>query len=198
MYEYIKGKIKTVGNDYLVVDNSGIGYRIYTSDTTLIGLEAGDEEKTIYTYLHVREDIMQLYGFNDKEQLSIFIMLINISGIGPKVGLSLLSTLTPRAIAFAIVEENVKELSKAKGVGKKTAQRIILELKDKFRELEKKGIKVSGQMDEEQNVQADEAKTALMVLGYTRRQSQEAVNNCLAKSENLEDLIKKCLLYLNE
>ncbi len=198
MYEYIKGKITAVGNDYLVVDNNGIGYRIYTSDTTLAGLKPGDDKKTIYTYLHVREDILQLYGFGDREELSIFVMLIGISGIGPKAGLALLSTLTPRAIAFAIAGGDVKELSKAKGVGKKTAQRIILELKDKFREMEKNGAAVPGVTDEEGNVTADEARTALMVLGYTRRQSQEAVNSCLGESAGLEDLIKRCLVYLNE
>jgi Holliday junction DNA helicase RuvA len=198
MFEFLKGSIAAVGSDFIVLENNGVGYRIYTSDTALGHLKPGEDETTIYTYMHVREDILQLYGFCDKEELSIFRMLINISGVGPKAGLALLSTLTPRTIAFSIAGGDVGELSKAKGIGKKTAQRIILELKDKFKEMEKSGVVIPSAGRNVDNSMADEAKTALMVLGYTGRQSQEAVNGCIGDSEGLEDLIKSCLVYLNE
>ncbi|MFO7611874.1 MAG: Holliday junction branch migration protein RuvA, partial [Clostridia bacterium] len=149
-----------------------------------------------FTYLHVREDIMQLYGFSDKEELALFTMLIGISGIGPKAALSVLSAFTPRAVALAIAGNDANELSKAKGIGKKTAQRIILELKDKFKELERESQ--SGEDKEHpENVVADEARTALMVLGYNPREAMKAVENCIEDNMTVEELIRKCLLDIN-
>ena len=196
MYEYIKGIVAATGTDYIVIENNGIGFKIFTSVNTMAKVETNDSNVMMHTYLHVREDIMVLYGFADKEELSLFNMLIGISGIGPKAGLSILSTFTPRAVAVAIAGNNPKELSKAKGIGKKTAERIILELKDKFKALQKDllpGEKTASEMD----TVAEEAKTALMVLGYSPNEARKAVDVSLGENLTLEELIRGCLKYLN-
>ncbi|MCK5758675.1 MAG: Holliday junction branch migration protein RuvA [Clostridiales bacterium] len=196
MYEYIKGIVAATGTDYIVIENNGIGFKIFTSVNTMAKIEKNDSNVMMHTYLHVREDIMVLYGFADKEELSLFNMLIGISGIGPKAGLSILSTFTPRAVAVAIAGNNPKELSKAKGIGKKTAERIILELKDKFKALQKDllpGETTASEMD----TVAEEAKTALMVLGYSPNEARKAVDVSLGENLTLEELIRGCLKYLN-
>ena len=197
MYEYIKGGVTVTGADYIVIENNGIGYKIYTSVNSMAKLQANDRDVLMHTYLHVREDIMVLYGFTEKEELALFNMLIGISGIGPKAGLAILSTFTPRAVALAIAGNNPKELSKAKGIGKKTAERIILELKDKFKALEKEAVR-GEEADPRDNVVGEEAKTALMVLGYSPREARKAVDGCMEENITLEVLIRSCLKYLNE
>ena len=196
MYEYIKGRVAATGADYIVIENNGIGFKIFTSVNTMAKVKINDSNVMIHTYLHVREDIMVLYGFADKEELSLFNMLIGISGIGPKAGLSILSTFTPRAVAVAIAGNNPKELSKAKGIGKKTAERIILELKDKFKALQKDLL--PGETTAlEMNTVAEEAKTALMVLGYSPNEARKAVDVNSGENMILEELIRGCLKYLN-
>lgn len=196
MYEYIKGSVAAVSADYVVIENNGIGYKIFTSVNSMARLNVNDRDVKLHTYLHVREDIMVLYGFADKEELSLFNMLIGISGIGPKAGLSILSAFTPRAVALAIAGNNPKELSKAKGIGKKTAERIILELKDKFKALEKEAV--SGKKaDTEADTISEEAKTALMVLGYTPNEARKSVETSIEENMTLEELIRSCLKYLN-
>lgn len=196
MYEYIKGTVVSTGIDYIVIDNNGIGYKIYTSVNTMAKIDINDNNVVIHTYLHVREDIMVLYGFADNEELSLFNMLIGISGIGPKAGLSILSTFTPRAVALAIAGNNPKELSRAKGVGKKTAERIILELKDKFKALAKDVLPGDNTSLEISTI-AEEGKTALMVLGYSPNEARKAVEDCLEENMTLEELIRGCLKDLN-
>ncbi|MDX1359503.1 MAG: Holliday junction branch migration protein RuvA [Clostridia bacterium] len=198
MYDYIKGSVVDSGTDYIVIENNGIGYRIYTSVNTMARFNKGDKDVRVHTYLHVREDIMILYGFADKEELSLFNMLIGISGIGPKAGLSILSTFSPRDVALAIAGNNPKELSRARGIGKKTAERIILELKDKFKALEKEAAAADQGPVLKDNTMAEEAKTALMVLGYTPREARKAVEESLEENNTLEQLIRNCLRYLNE
>lgn len=196
MYEYIKGNITNTGKDFLIIENNGIGYRIFTSNNTLAMYQKNDIKVTIFTYLHVREDIFILYGFAKKEELSLFNMLISISGVGPKAALSLLSAFSPQAVALAIAGNNPDELTRAKGIGKKTAQRIILELKDKFKVLEKEamlGIKANFM----ENTVIEEAKTALMVLGYNPRESGKAVDVSFEENITVEKLIRKCLNYMN-
>lgn len=194
MYEYIKGIVAEKRNDIIIIDNNNIGYSIFTSINTLAKTEMNETYK-IYTYLHVREDIMKLYGFIDKDELNLFIMLISISGVGPKAGLSILSTLTPKEIALAIATGDDKVLSKAKGIGKKTAQRIILELKDKFKSLQIE------QMDDtiitSDNNIAEEAVTALMVLGYKSKESKTIINKVIDKDDTIEMLIKKALNHIS-
>lgn len=196
MYEYIKGKVTSKKTDCVVLEAHGIGYRIYTSLNTISFLGDTQEEVILYTYLHVREDIMALYGFGDRQELSIFQMLIGVSGIGPRGALSLLSVFQPQSVALHIATNNITELSKASGIGKKTAMRIVLELKDKFRNLEIKEVEVVDQEPAITTLQ-EEAKTALMALGYTFRQASSAVKTVFDEKDKIETIIRKALNHLN-
>lgn len=190
MYEYIKGKLLAKKHNYIVVENNGIGYKINTSVNTMSKLNTSDDV-LLYTYLHVREDAMLLYGFSQEEELFLFNMLISISGIGPKVALSLLSVLSFQDIATAVVCEDSNTLSKAPGVGKKTALRIILELKDKL-----KGIALDDVEAKEQIARSDkysEALNALMVLGYNMKDARLAIDTVYVEEDSLQDMIKKAL-----
>jgi len=196
MYEYIKGSVISLYSDYTVIENNGIGYKIYTSENSMSKFKAGDRDVIMYTYLHVREDIMVLYGFAEKEELSLFNMLIGITGIGPKAGLSILSAFTPRDVAISIAGNNPKELTKARGIGRKTAERIILELKDKFKAIEKE-LLTGTEITFENDSIADEAKTALMVLGYSLKEARNTVESSIVDNMTLEELIRACLKSLN-
>lgn len=131
MYAYIKGELADIEEDSLVIEAGGIGYRIYVPGNAFAQACPGEELK-VYTYLQVREDAMQLFGFQSREELRIFKMLIAVSGIGPKAGLSILSVLSAEELKYAILGGDAKTIARAQGVGAKTAQRVIIELKDKF------------------------------------------------------------------
>lgn len=131
MYAYIKGELADIEEDSLVIDAGGIGYRIYVAGSAFGQAHLGEELK-LYTYLQVRDDAMQLFGFQSKEELRIFKLLISVSGIGPKAGLSILSALSAEELKYAILGGDAKAIARAQGVGAKTAQRVIIELKDKF------------------------------------------------------------------
>lgn len=189
MYEYIIGKVILKENNKVVLENNGIGYGIQTSNKSLD--DATINEKIIFhTYLHVKEDAFLLYGFSNKEELILFKMLISISGVGPKATLSILSTLSPNKFALTIATNNDKELSKAKGIGKKTAQRIILELKDKFKSIE---LLEENEVIDNSNLILEEAKMALMVLGYKASNAIKVINKIYIKGDMIEDIIKKAL-----
>ncbi len=195
MYDFIKGTVTSTAREYAVIENNGIGYKIFTSANTLSRIITGDKDTTLFTHLHVREDAMMLYGFSDREELSIFEMLIGISGIGPKVALGVLSTFSPQAVAISIASDNPAELSKAKGIGKKTAMRIILELKDKFKALEKEEMIMES--DEGSNGVVEETKTALMVLGFKAGEALKAAGENYEEGLTVEGLIIKCLRKMN-
>ncbi|MDY4975339.1 MAG: Holliday junction branch migration protein RuvA [Clostridia bacterium] len=191
MYHYIKGTVVLKGTNYLVIDNNGVGYRIFTSDSVLQRISVDKNEK-IYTYLHIREDLMELYGFLTREELSTFEMLISVSGVGPKVGLSLLSTVPPSEFALAVVTNNVKAITRAPGVGPKVAQRIILELKDK---LKNDQLIQEAVMYEEPAVDANEAVSALMVLGYSQGEAKKAVA-AAGEGASTEETVRQALKQL--
>lgn len=191
MYHYIKGTVVLKGTNYLVIDNNGVGYRIFTSDSVLQRISVDKNEK-IYTYLHIREDLMELYGFLTREELSTFEMLISVSGVGPKVGLSLLSTVPPSEFALAVVTNNVKAITRAPGVGPKVAQRIILELKDK---LKNDQLIQEAVMYEEPAVDANEAVSALMVLGYSQGEAKKAVA-AAGEGTSTEETVRQALKQL--
>ena len=132
MYSYIKGTLEEISEDQIVVENHGIGYNIRISARMLDVLPTRGEEIKIYTYLYVKEDAFSLFGFPSRDELEMFKLLINVSGIGPKGGLAVLSVLSANDLRYAIVAEDVKTISKAPGVGSKTAKRLIIELKDKI------------------------------------------------------------------
>ena len=194
MYSYIKGIIEEISLDHVVIGNNGIGYKINASANTIMKLQLGCECK-IYTKLIVKEDDMSLCGFYDKEELRMFELLTSISKIGPKVGLGILSFASPKQIGAYILSEDIGKLSKAPGVGKKTAERIVLELKDK---IDKNNVEFEATLLTSQPavVSQDEAVDALVALGYSLQESKDAVQKCKKDGLNTEDIIKKSLSYL--
>ena len=194
MYSYIKGTIEELYLDHIVIDNNNIGYRINVSSNTLKDLQLGNMAK-IYTKLIVREDDMSLCGFSTKEELEMFELLTSVSKIGPKVGLGILSFASPRQLGAYIVSEDIAKMSKAPGVGKKTAERIILELKGK---IDKQNIEFEPTLLSQAPVAVsqDEAVDALIALGYSTAEAKEAVDKCKKTGLNTEDIIKKSLSYL--
>lgn len=194
MYSYIKGTIEELYLDHIVIDNNNIGYRINVSSNTLKDLQLGNMAK-IYTKLIVREDDMSLCGFSTKEELEMFELLTSVSKIGPKVGLGILSFASPRQLGAYIVSEDIAKMSKAPGVGKKTAERIILELKGK---IDKQNIEFEPTLLSQSPVAVsqDEAVDALIALGYSTAEAKEAVDKCKKTGLNTEDIIKKSLSYL--
>ena len=196
MIAYIKGKIAYKHNEYIRVETNGIGYKIFTSLSSVQAMGPVGDEVKMYTYLYVREDIMSLYGFCTQEELSMFELLISVSGVGPKAAVSLLSSITPSKFSLAVITDDAKTLTKAQGVGSKMAQRIILELKDKI----KKEQLVATEKLKEESVPADgentripEAISALMVLGYTPIEASRAVSAVYSDDMDLESIIKNAL-----
>lgn len=195
MIAFIKGIIEEKGLDYIVINNNDIGYivNIPQRDVEESG-ETGDVVK-VFTYHYVREDQMALYGFMHKESLSMFKLLINVTGIGPKAALSILSQMSPQEIAIAVMTNDEKSLCRAQGIGKKTSQRIILELKDKLKNYEIKADKIDNDDNFDSN-EANEAIEALMSLGYTREEAAFAVNKVYKEEQTVEDTVKNALKTL--
>jgi len=196
MIAFIKGKVADITEDAVILENSGMGYRIFTPSTVQAQISAGSEVK-LYTYLNVREDAMQLYGFLTKDDLKVFKLLITVSGIGPKAGLSVLSVMSGNDLRYAVMSGDSKSISKAPGVGAKTAQKVILELKDK---LKIEDIFDTSEKAEILNIsdrQADimkEAALALAALGYSQTEAMKAVRGCEITDETtVEDLLKLAL-----
>lgn len=197
MYEYIKGKLAYRGLEYVVVENSGIGYKVMTSEHTATQLQAG-EEVTLFTELIVREDYMGLCGFSTREELKVFQLLTTISGIGMKVALSVLSKMPYMDLTRAIMMGDVKSLQKAPGIGAKTAQRIVLELKDKLSksleniplplEMAAEEVRMMGQ---EQNLR--DAMDAMIQLGYRPADVEKIFAAMGNVNGTVEDLIRQAL-----
>lgn len=198
MFEYIKGSLVNICEGYIVIDVNGIGYKIYTAVNDPKLNSSLNKDVIIYTYLYVKEDIFDLYGFIDKENISAFKMLISVSGVGPKAALSVLSSVNASEFAVAVACSDIKTLTKAQGIGKKTAQRIILELKDKIsKEDYDENILNSPVSSDKDNV-AQEALNALIVLGYSSNEASRAVKKVYTDGNSIEDLIKKALKQLSE
>ncbi|MGL5245450.1 MAG: Holliday junction branch migration protein RuvA [Sarcina sp.] len=199
MYEYIKGEFKGINKDYIIVEVSNIGYRIFTSGNTMANMPKVSEEVMIYIEQIVREDFIGLYGFTTKEELEMFKLLLSINGVGAKAALSLLSISTVNNLKYAIIIADEKHIIRAPGIGKKTAQRIILELKDKLKIDE---IMQETQLDiinisEEDNYsyRIQEVLEALVALGYTEKEAEKAIGK-INKTETIEMMIKESLKIL--
>lgn len=194
MYYYIKGTLVQKNDNYIVVDANGVGYMIYTSLNSMQNVGEVGKKITIYTYLHVREDVMDLFGFTTIEEKNMFMQLISVSGVGPKAALSILSVTTPAKFAVAVITNDVKTITKASGVGPKMAQRVILELKDKMKtdELE---IDLEDESDDILSDNRSEAISALVVLGYSSNDAQKAVKG-IDGTLSVEEIIKKALAGL--
>ena len=199
MYEYIIGKYKGINKDYIIVENNGIGYKIFTSGATMASMPKIDEEVKVFLEQIVREDFLGLYGFDTKEELEMFKLLISINGVGSKAALSLLSISRINNLRYAIMMGDEKHLCKAPGIGKKTAGRIILELKDKIKKEDLvEGIENSGEFEDiiPQNASnIAEALGALLALGYSEKEADTALKK-VDKTDTLENIIKSCLKVL--
>ena len=182
-----------------VIDCGGVGYACKTSQTTCASLTVGKKAK-LYTYLHVGENIFDLYGFADQEELNCFQMLISVSGVGPKAALAILSTAPTSQLALSIITGDAKLLTRAPGVGKKIAQRICLELTDKLAKQQDtkglSGIPAAVPMAADSTAAVSEAVSALMVLGYSQSEAMGAMEGLSAENATAEDLIKACLKKL--
>ncbi|MDE6904326.1 MAG: Holliday junction branch migration protein RuvA [Lachnospiraceae bacterium] len=186
MYSYIKGTLEEIGEDYIVVDNHGIGYRIYVPGSVLDVISPVGGEVKVHTHLNVKEDAFNLYGFMTKDDMKVFQLLLGVGGIGPKGALAILSVMTTDDLRFAVMGGDAKAIAKAPGVGAKTAQRVILELKDKLKiedVFEEKDMPPS-QGNAQGKTVKNEAVQALVALGYS---STEALS-VLSKIEITEDL----------
>lgn len=198
MFSYIRGKVAEKGTGYVVADVNGVGFKIFTSANTLqdASLTTG-AESTFYTYLYIKEGIMDLYGFSTKEELNLFELLISVSGVGAKGAVAVLSVTTPSNLALSIVTEDIATIKKAAGIGTKTAQRIALELKDKIKNESIVSKNTDAFMDMSTASSADsEAVSALVVLGYTQAEAQKAVASCGADSDDVEEIIRQALKKL--
>lgn len=194
MIAHLKGNLVIKSEEYIVIEVQGIGYKVYMSKTSIDELKEGKEIK-IYTYLKVREDDISLFGFNSNEELHMFELLISVGGIGAKSAITILSNITPSKFALAVITNDVNTLKKLQGIGPKTAQRIILELKDKIKTEEAMELPSENKQEtEKQEENQEELIQALQVLGYRRYE----INTILPKikADSLEDKIREALQYL--
>ena len=197
MYAYIKGSLEVKSINYVVVENGGIGYKIYMSAKSIgtIG-NIGDQVK-VHIHYHVREDDISLYGFNSEEELRMFEILINVSGVGVKSALTMLSDITPSSFALAVINDDVTRLTKVPGVGKKTAQRLILELKDKLKSEDITCEEIEVEEKKNNNINND-AVVALQVLGYSKKEAETVLEKVDTKDLSIEETIKQALKILSK
>ena len=197
MFYYLNGTVAEIAAGLAVIDCGGVGYACATTNYTLSQLKKGERAR-LYTYLHVREDIFELYGFASQQELNSFKMLIGVSGVGPKAALAILSATTPQNLALSIVTEDEKALTAAQGIGKKIAQRIILELKDKLAK-EQSSFTVpsgggSGAVPKPLGgSKSGEAAAALAVLGYGSQEISTALKGIDMDALPLEEIIRQAL-----
>ncbi|HAG68568.1 MAG TPA: Holliday junction branch migration protein RuvA [Lachnospiraceae bacterium] len=201
MIAYLKGTVAAIYEQQIVLEVNGIGYNITMAGSSLDILGGIGEEKKIYTCLSVREDAMQLYGFLTKDDLDLFRLLIQVSGIGPKGALSLLSAMTADDLRFAIVSADAKTISKAPGIGAKTAQRVIIDLKDKISLKDALEAEFGGAESDTANISGgaqSEAAEALVALGYSQASAYKAVRTVASEAgDDVERLLKLALKVIN-
>lgn len=190
MYSFITGIIEEKNENYVVLNNNGMGYEIWASSHTINSLPPVGEVGTLYTYLYVREDAFMLFGFSTKQEKEIFLQLITVSGIGAKSAIGILSGAGPNDIVKAIVTGDVKLISSFKGIGKKTAERIILELKGKFGELPMETMLNDNFVE---STATEEATMLLTNMGLTRMEATTLVKQVADADDTTEDIVKKAL-----
>lgn len=197
MIEFIKGKIEYFDNNYIVVESNGIGYKISAGTKTISHLCSQSGNVKVFTYMSVSENGISLIGFEKHSQLKLFYRLINVSGIGPKAAMNILESIEINELITAIVTSDIDSLSKAPGVGKKTAQRIVLELKDKLTTEEITAnfeqTEINDILDVTTNSSKSDAVEALESLGYSRSEAVKAVSSVYKESDSVEKIIKAAL-----
>lgn len=198
MISYIKGELVEVTGEAIVVENNGMGYEIKVPLSVIGQLPMTGSDIKVYTYLYVREDIVCLYGFLAMDDLGIFKLLITVNGIGPKGALGILSAISPDDLRFAILSDDAKTISKAPGIGAKTASKLIIELKDKLKledVFEKKLLNQEENLSFSENTDAkNDAMQALIALGYSGTDAMKAIRNIQITPEmSTEDILKQSL-----
>ena len=201
MLAYIEGSLEIKTNNYAVIDVGGLGYKVNMSKKAIEAVgDIGDKIK-VYTYFRVREDDISIFGFNTNEELRMFELLLSVSGIGAKVALTILSSIEITEFALAVITDDVNKIVKIPGIGKKSAQRIILELKDKLKaqQLEDAEEQETKESKKEKNNEAEEeAIAALQILGYGKKEIEKAFEKLANKEVSVEELIKKGLTILSQ
>lgn len=199
MFAYIKGSLEMKSSGYIVIDINGLGYKIFMSQNNIDSIGELHNIIKVFTYVKVREDDISIFGFKTQEELKMFELLISVSGVGAKSALVMLSCIEPSDFAIAVISNDVKVLTKVPGIGNKSAQRIILELKDKLKEeqLEEK-LKDSSKKLKDNSENINEAISGLMFLGYSKKDIEKAFEHLDIDNLSIEDLIKKGLILLSQ
>lgn len=198
MIGYLHGKVEIIGSDYVIIECSQVGYKVFMSTGDISMLSGNSDDVRVYTSMYIREDVIALYGFLNQEDLKLFELLITVSGIGPKAAINLFSVMNGNDLKFAILSDDVTSICKAPGIGKKTAQKLILELKDKFsldtvfEERMEGTSNVISNLSDEYAV----AMEALVSLGYTAVEAKSALQKCPDKNASADQLIKDALRHL--
>ena len=199
MIAYLKGTLEEIGNDYIVVDVNDIGYLVKVSLRVIEGLPSVGNQIKIHTYTYVREDVLALYGFLTKDDLQMFLLLLGVNGVGPKGALGILSVFSAQELRLAIISQDSKTISKAPGIGAKTAQRMLIDLKDKvsveetFEKMGEQNIMVASSQSSNSGARGD-AIEALTALGYSASESMKAVNAVEITEDMSSDVILKLAL----
>lgn len=197
MFSYIKGTLEIKTLNYIVIDVNGVGFKIFMSESAIQRLDETGKNIKIFTHMQVKEDDISLYGFITNEELRMFELLISVSGVGAKSAINMLSSITPSKFALAVISNDVKTLTKIPGIGPKSAQRIILELKDKLKtedSITRDDIEIKNSIIEDNKL--EEAIQALKVLGYTRQEIENVIHKIDITNLVVEDIIRKALGYL--
>lgn len=196
MFAYIKGSLEMKSNGYIVIDINGLGYKVFMSQNNIDTIGELHDIIKVFTYVKVREDDISIFGFKTQEELKMFELLISVSGVGAKSALVMLSCIEPSDFAIAVISNDVKVLTKVPGIGNKSAQRIILELKDKLKEEQLEENSSKKTKDNSENI--NEAISGLMVLGYSKKDIEKAFEHLDIDNLSIEDLIKKALILLSQ
>lgn len=195
MFAYLKGILIRKTADSIILDVNGVGYKVFTSGSALLTCNETGSEIKLHTHFYVREDTQALYGFLNEEELKMFEQLLTVSGVGPKAALSLVSYIPPSQFGLAVLTDDVESFTKAQGIGKKTAQRIILELKDKLKKLNDQltNIKVETACLQPSDNKMKEAISALIMLGYTSQEASRTISAVYDEEKTIEQIIKDAL-----
>ena len=202
MIAYVKGTLEEIGNDYIIVDVNNIGYQVKVSLRVIEGLPILGSQLKIHTYTYVREDVIALYGFLTKDDLQMFLLLLGVNGVGPKGALGILSMFSAQELRLAIISQDSKTIAKAPGIGAKTAQRMLIDLKDKvsveetFEKMSTEMVNVSSVKTENSGARSD-AIEALTALGYSASESMKAVNAVeITEDMSSDAILKQALKYM--
>ena len=199
MLSYIKGELAEVFEDTIVVENNGMGINVKVPATVLSNIPSIGEDIKVYTYLYVREDAINVYGFLTRDDLNVFKLLLNVNGVGPKAALGILSTISANDLRYAVLSDDVNAIKKAPGIGAKTAQRLIIELKDKLKLESEEALILNanvGTKPSDDLILKNDAIEALVSLGYSQREAMDAVKKVAISNKNLDDIIKESLKNL--